>query len=212
MKTNKRANAIVVIAKWLSGIFSPLLIPTYCMTLAVWLTPLSNAPERVRLISTSVVFIITAVLPMAMLLGMMRAGRISDFDVSNRRQRLMPTIGLLVCYALATGYIYIINAPHWLFMFFVGAIVATLVLGLITFKWKISAHGGAIGTMIGMLAFLIMHNICALNLTNIVILSVIILIAGAVGTSRIVLQHHTPGQVVAGTLLGAIIPYIVMSL
>lgn len=212
MKTNKRASAIVSISKWLSGIFSPLLIPTYCMSIAVWLTPLNTAPERVRLISTAIVFLITAVLPMSMLLAMMRAGRISDFDVSNRRQRLLPTIGLLVCYVLAAVYIYYINAPHWLVMFFVGAIVATVVLGLITFAWKISAHGGAIGTMIGLLAYLIMHHICALDTSNIVIFSIIIIIAGAVGTARIVLQHHTPGQVVAGTLLGAIIPYIVMSI
>lgn len=212
MKTNKRAHTIVAVSKLLSGVFSPLLIPTYCMSMAVWLTPMNAAPERVRFLTTLAIFFITAVIPMGLLLGMMRAGRISDFDVSNRKQRTLPTIGLLLCYCLATWYIYYVHAPHWLLMFFVGAVVATIILGLITFKWKISAHGGAIGTMVGLLTYLVMHRLCDIGGWDLVVLTVVILLAGAVGSARIVLQHHTPGQVVAGTVLGAVIVYIFMSL
>ena len=65
-------------AQIISDTFMPLLIPVYCMAIAMWITPLQVLPERTRIGATLGVAIITTAIPMALLLLLMRAGRISD--------------------------------------------------------------------------------------------------------------------------------------
>ena len=52
-------------AQIVSDVFSPLLAPTYCMAMAMWITPLQILPESTRMGATLGVAIITGAIPLA---------------------------------------------------------------------------------------------------------------------------------------------------
>lgn len=93
-----------------------------------------------------------------------------------------------------------VNAPMWLTMFLVGGAVAAIIALLINKWWKISAHMAAAGGVVA-LAFRIASNHINVVPMDSVIYTTIIL-AGILGTSRLILERHTLGQVLAGTATG----------
>jgi membrane-associated phospholipid phosphatase len=210
MHTSKLTRFTINAAKVLSAVFSPLLIPTYCMTTAMWITPLVNVDERVRFITTLVVLGLTALVPVVMLLAMIRSGLVKDLDVSVRRERFRPMLMILCCYIVAMAYIWWVNAPWWLLMYFASGCVTTFVVGLLTLRWKVSGHGAGLGNMIGLLTALCIHG-----LTNIAIVPWImvgIIIAGLVGSARVILHKHTPAQFIVGVVISAVITILIMGI
>lgn len=195
-------------AQIVSDVFSPMLAPTYCMAMAMWITPLQILPERTRMGATLGVAIITAAIPMALLLLLFRAGRISDMCISRRRERTVPMIVAVLAYIGAAIYLGVLHAPSWLCFFFFGAAAATLTAMLVNLWWKISAHGIAIGGMAGMMLWLTASGLATVN--AMLWLTAVIIIGGMVGSARLVLERHTPAQVVAGWLLGVVSVFVFM--
>lgn len=193
-----RSKGLDIAANILSGVFLPLLVPTYTYATALWITPLSIIPERQRLLSSLVIFAITAMIPLATILFMASRGLISDASVSDRRQRPVPLLVTMLCY-FAAG-IYLRHMPWFLPTFFIGAGMATGLAMIITLWWKISAHCMAMGGLCSMLIYI--------GLTHISTVFIIpwigagILLSGMVGSARIYLGRHTPAQVYCGWLLG----------
>jgi membrane-associated phospholipid phosphatase len=68
----------------------------------------------------------------------------------------------------------------------------------ITIRWKISVHMTSWG---GLTGFLLVSSF-ALRVDILMLILISILLAGALGSSRIILKAHTPAQVYAGYLLG----------
>ena len=88
---------------------------------------------------------------------------------------------------------------------FAATTVLILILTIITVFWKISIHSAAIGGVVGFIFALgMIHPI--VNFTF--ILAFIILIAGLVIYSRLMLNAHTPWQVYAGAVLGFLVCFM----
>ncbi len=195
-------------ARYISAIFSPLLIPTYAVAVAMWITPLNTTPENVRFIACMFVLFITGGIPMAMLLTLLRLGRITDIDISDRRQRTLPTLLISLCYVAAGIYMWRISAPWWMIMFFAAAFVVAMVCIVISRRWKISGHSTAIGGVLGMVIWLVLSGLTDIDpmpwVTGMVIM------AGIVGTARVILGAHDTIQVLAGWILGAVITYFIL--
>lgn len=197
-------------AQIVSDVFSPLLAPTYCMAMAMWITPLQILPERTRMGATLGVAIITGAIPLCLLLLLFRAGRIADMCISRRSERTVPMIIATLAYISAALYLGILHAPLWLRCFFYGAAAATLIAMLVNLRWKISAHGIAIGGMAGMMLWLTATGLATVN--AMIWLTGVIILGGIVGSARLVLERHTPAQVMTGWLLGALCVFISMCL
>lgn len=178
------------------------------MLLAMNITILEVVPVHVKIITTAIVCVLTCVLPMAIIYVMIKMGYVKDMDISNRRERTRPLIFAMVCYILATIYIAWVHAPLWLTMYFVSGLAVAIVACLISLKWKISVHGAGIGTAIGFLTQIATHGESSHSITWWIIGAIII--AGLLGTARVILHRHTPAQVVAGTVLGAVATYFIM--
>lgn len=197
-------------AQIVSDVFSPLLMPTYCMAMAMWITPLQVLPEHTRIGATIGVAVITAAIPMAVLLLMLRTGHISDMSISDRRQRTVPMLVAIVAYLSAAVYLHVLHAPLWLQSFFYGAAAYSVLAMLITLRWKISAHAGAAGGMAAMMLWLTATGLATVD--AMLWLTGMILLGGIVGTARLVLDRHTPAQVCCGWLLSAVCVFIAMCL
>lgn len=200
---------IVKTSQIVSDIFSPLLLPTYCMAMAMWITPLQALPERNRMIATLGVLVITGLIPYIFIKVMMRLGRISDAGIADRSERLVPMIVGIICYVVSALYVWYLGGPQWLSLFFVGAAAAAVVSLIITRFWKISAHAAAIGGMVGMLAWFGLVGLA--NVNTMIWLSAVILLSGAVLTSRLILRRHTLAQVAWGFVLGCAAQLITLS-
>jgi membrane-associated phospholipid phosphatase len=83
----------------------------------------------------------------------------------------------------------------------VASILVQIALMVISLRWKISAHAAAIGGLIG--GFLALSF--RMNQSPLMILSLLFLIGGLVGTARLILEKHTNIQVYAGFVLGFLI-------
>ena len=81
-----------------------------------------------------------------------------------------------------------------------AALVIQVVCAIINVWWKISTHTAAIGGFAGaLMAFSILFTFNPLWW-----FCLILIIAGMVGSSRMILRQHSLSQVVAGFLVGAI--------
>ena len=119
----RQSRWIITASNVLSIIFSPLFVPVYAYITALSVTQLHMVAASTRAVTTLVVASLVSIVPLVVLLIMKAAGRISDIDISNRRQRTLPMLLIFVCYILAAVYIRAIHEPAWLVLNFVSGIV-----------------------------------------------------------------------------------------
>ena len=184
-----------------SFIFHPLLIPTIGFLL------LFNSgfyfaliPWTIKQYILLVVFLSTGVLPaLSIALLSMSPKFNSKMDLST--DRVLPLIISSIFYY--TGYLILKRVPLFPIyqLFLLASILVQIALLIVSLRWKISAHAAAIGGLLGgfiSLSFRLQENPSA-------ILIALILIAGSVGTARILLEKHNNAQVYSGFLTGFLI-------
>lgn len=194
-------NIVPVISRIASLVFHPLLIPTWGFLL------LSNSgfyfavlPWSVRKFMLLVILLFTCILP-ALSIGLLSLSPRFDLKMEKSTDRILPLIISSICYYL--GYLVLERMPLFpLFnLFLVASILVQIALIFVSLKWKISAHSAAIGGLTG--GFMAMSF--RLEENPVLVLSFLILAAGLVATSRLVLSKHTRAEVYAGFSLGYLI-------
>lgn len=89
----------------------------------------------------------------------------------------------------------------------VGAAAAVVISVIVNHWWKISAHMAGMVGMIGLMLRIFSVNAETSGAFGVLI--AVVLLTGAVGSARIYLDRHTLGQVIAGTLNGALCVYFI---
>lgn len=188
------------VSQILSYIFSPLLVPTYGMILASFLSVLSVLSARVLCTTVAITFVITCVIPACGIMAMYKTGFLTDPGVNVRTERSLPYALTILCYVGCCFFLYRAGAPSWLTMFYAGGGAAALINAVVNLKWKISAHAAAMGGLVAMLfRIATMHqSVVDLNIW----ISAVVVLAGAIMTARVYLQRHTLMQVLAGCANG----------
>ena len=203
----KVMRVIHYVSSFFSQLLSPLLMPTYGMIIAFWLSryQILFTIEKVTVIS--IVALISCVVPVISIALMRFFGIISDVHLNKRNERFFPYSVIIVCYVISALYLFNINAPTWMWIFMFGAGIAALVSMLINFFWKISAHMAGIGGIIGLLCKI---NSCGDGVFDLLpIICVAIIVTGILGSSRIAMERHTLWQVLAGALNGFVWVYFI---
>lgn len=190
-----------------STVFSPLLVPTYGVILAMSLTFLALLPLTTRLLTIGMLFFITAVIPAASIMVMKRLGMVSDASLSNRQERTPPYLISAVCYLAATIYLLKVHSPDWLWLFMAAAMAALIVNVIVTKWWKISAHMTAMGGLVALLCRFQLSHVAIYNMQWWIVAA--ILLTGIVGSARIYRDRHDLWQVLAGTACGFICVFFV---
>lgn len=208
MTSGTKKGILTRIAQVLSDVFSPIVMPTYMMAVAMWITPLVIIPEGVRFATMGVVAALTAIMPVAAIFTLIKLGKVGDVSISNPKERLLPYSISIACYLAAILFLRNIHVPMWLSNFYIGAAVAALLASVITLRWKISAHGSAVGGFAAGLYWMAVHHLLLFG--PLLWVAGGVLLCGLVGSSRLILGRHTPAQVFAGFALGAISVYVSM--
>ncbi|MFZ1694778.1 MAG: hypothetical protein WAT74_16385 [Flavobacteriales bacterium] len=187
-------------ARFLSYALHPLLMPalTLWLTLELDLHLSYFLPAESRWKLLGIVALMTIVFPLSSAMLLRSAGVVQSLEMHTRQERIAPFVMTLLYYIMA-AYLLTRAPVHPLTLsLFAGAALALLLVTLITLRWKISAHMVGIGGCIGALIALdILHHIGAF-----VPLCLLLVLAGALGTARLIASDHTPAQVYTGALLG----------
>ena len=187
-----------LIANILSIAFHPLLMVTYGVALAFASTYLAVYPLQMKLLILSGVFLMTAVVPAIFIFLLVKYGNAGDYALTNRRVRTLPYLLYVASIVACAFFLLRMLLPFWLVVILFGTAAVMLIAMGINFRWKISAHMIGIGGLIG--GIMGIAQMYALNPGRGFIIG--FLIAGFLGTSRLILQRHTPAQVYAGFGLG----------
>jgi membrane-associated phospholipid phosphatase len=190
------------IARILSVLFHPLLIPTYALLILVNTKTHFTLilPENFRYMTVLFVFLTSFVLPLLLILILLKLGKVKSLEMEDRRERILPLFIVAIFFYMT--YYLLKQGPHFAIfnVFMLGATLLVIMSMLVNYITKISIHmvalGGLLGTFIGFAL--------ALRLDLRMLLSSIIIIAGLTGFARLQLKAHTPGQVYAGFLMGVI--------
>jgi len=195
------------LAKTVSIIFHPLLMPT----LGVYLlfhsdSFLSYQPPEIQRAVYIIVFLSTCMLPLSFMPFFLYNQKISSFFVRERKERIIPLAVTVVMYVFA--YILILRIPisSVLKGFVLASALNVLMLLVVSFWWKMSAHLVGMGGIVGLFMSLSLLE----GVYVIPQLMVSIIVAGIIGSSRLYLDAHNPLQIVAGFLQGIFITVIVL--
>lgn len=198
------------ISKAISFVFSPIVIPTYSVALLLSVTELALIPFSTRLITVAVIFGLTGVLPLIFIALLRLMGLVDNMSLTRRPDRFWPYLTTVVCYSMAIGYFYLVNAPRWLIGFMIGATLALVVVALVNNLWKISAHATAMGGLLALVTSLSMHAVY--TQAALVMMTVVLAIAGLVGVARLMIAAHNPLQLYAGYANGFVWVFLAMTL
>lgn len=193
------------LSRIISTLFHPLLIPTLGLFLIFNVGGhFAYMPFEHQRIVYLIVFLSTCILPLSLIPLFLLLGVIKSIYMEERRERLMPVAFTGLFYLL--GYYFLARfpvVPSFIQGFMLATLLTIIVAMLITFIWKISMHMIGIGGLAGALLALSMR----FGLDIWVVFSLIVLISGLLGSSRLYLNSHTPLQVHVGFFLGFIIVF-----
>ena len=149
--------------------------------------------------------ILTLLFPFISIYVLYRSGLISDLSLTKRKERIIPSI-ITVMYYL--GFYYFLRRIDGLDSIilsgFLGGCVALVISILITQKWKISLHAQGVSSLAGLIV-----GVCQMTFVSHFWLILFLIVSiGLVGSSRLILEKHTPLQVYAGGFLGFVVPYL----
>lgn len=150
-----------------------------------------------------IILLLTMLIPSMLILFLIYMGRLSDFDVSDRKQRWLPFL-IIQAFYIGTYYILAMFNIHVVFkILMLSAMLSVFASFIITLFWKISIHLIGFSGLIGLIYGLAQQfgELFTLELIG------LILLCGLLGVSRYVLKHHSMQQIGAGAALGFLFNY-----
>ena len=136
----------------------------------------------------------TAVLPTLFIQFGIRRWNWSDRHVGVKRERLVAMSFITLSVAVGVALMIALGAPHAMTGYIIGMFASAVVIAMITLAWKISVHCAVASA--GALIVALTFSPYILGAYGLVAL---------VAWSRVELGDHTPGQVIGGTALGAVV-------
>ena len=190
---------IIFTARIMSMIFTPFYLPIVGLIALFIFSYMSLLPMMYKLVFLAMVYLLTVVAP-SLLIHLYRLCQgWTSHELGRKERRLVPYIISIVCYFACFFWMEYRNTPRVISIIVVVALTIQMVCALINIWWKISTHTAAIG---GVAGGLISYSI-AFSFNPLWWLCFVLILAGAVGTARMILRQHSLSQVIGGFLVGA---------
>lgn len=129
-------------------------------------------------------------------------GNIADIHMKNRHERFRPLLVSIMCTAIVWWLLKVMQAPPALPLLALMSLVQITVIAVITLGWQISMHMMSIAGAVVAIGIIFSVG------TALFLMPLVPLVAAA----RLNLKRHTPAQVIAGTIIGSILPAMVLVL
>ncbi|MBX2902074.1 MAG: phosphatase PAP2 family protein [Chitinophagales bacterium] len=192
-------------ANTISYVFHPLLFPTYGTVAIISSNPylFGNFNAKNQFIWVVLVFVLTFIFPTVWLVMMRKLQMIESLELRTNKERIIPFIAIATFYLWA----YRMFKPSAGNAFFANEIVSNMLLGatisifigfVINIFSKVSLHAMGAGCFFALCLTLVRYS--DFNLTLLIIAAIVV--AGAIGSARLILGAHSPREVFSGYLIG----------
>lgn len=192
--------SILLGARVLSSIFRPQYFPLVGFVVLFVCTYLSLLPWPYKGAVLLLVALGTLILPTITIRMWQRMNGLKLHHLRLREKRFFPYLVNILYYAFTLHILHSFHLPSYMGGILVASLAIQVSCTVINAFWKISMHcagaGGVVGALIAYSLLFSFNPVWWLCLC--------LLIAGLVGSSRMLLRQHTLGQVGAGVLLGAV--------
>lgn len=191
---------IILAARIMSMLFTPFYLPLVGLVALFLFSYMSLLPLAYKLPMLLTVYISTILMPSLLIHLYRKFQGWTSKELGRKERRVVPYLISILCYFGCFFLMEYRNTPRVISIILVAALVIQMVCALINVWWKISTHTAGIG---GLAGGLVVYSI-AFSFNPIWWLAFVILLAGMVGTARMILRQHTLAQVVAGFLVGVV--------
>ena len=175
-----REKNIILTARVISMVFTPFYLPIVGLMALFFLSYLSLMPTAYKL--------------------QRKYQGWNLIELGHKERRMVPYVISILCYFFCVYIMDMLHIPHFMGTIVSAALSIQIVCALINVWWKISTHTSAIGGVAG--ALFVFGEFFGFN--PVWWLCLVMILAGVLGTSRMILRQHSLSQVVAGFVVGLI--------
>lgn len=194
-------------AKLVSFLFHPIFMPLFGLIIIFHSGVYSvNVPLEYKRFVYWVVILCNVLLPLSIIPALIYFKNIKNYNINERRERLIPLFFTTVCFYIGYYYVSKITPVRLVNLFLFSSTVVIMVILFISLFWKISIHMAGIGGVTGMIIALTF--IYGIDTT--IILSISILMAGLIASSRLALNAHNLSQLITGFFVGTLVVFGLM--
>lgn len=194
------------VARITSIVFTPFSIPFLAFLVLFLFSYLRIMPILYKGIVLGIVYCFTILTPTITIFLFRKINGFARQELSERKKRYVPILLTIISYVFCLLMMRKLNIPWYMTGIIFVSLVISIICILVNLKWKLSEHMAGMGGIIGGLV-----SFSALFSYNPVVwLCLFILIAGILGSARIVLGHHTLGEVLSGFIVGLVCSFLIL--
>ncbi len=182
----------------ISAIFTPFMAPIVAFLILFFFSYLRILPLGYKLRVLLMVYCFTVLLPMIGIYLLHKVNGWTLHELSYREKRFIPYGLTILSYIGCLLTMYRIHLPRYMGGIIIASLLCMVICTIINIKWKISTHMASCGMIIG--GSLSFSLIFQFNPTW--WLCLFILLAGMLGSARIILRQHTLNEVTGGFFVG----------
>jgi hypothetical protein len=199
MEPDESNNFLDKLAKIITFVFHPWLLPLYGM-LIIFSAPTlyGYLPFNVKKILFLVMLVNNILIPVSLLPLLYRRHIISDWSISERKERFIPLLITTILYGSTSYIIFKFPIPVFFKSYIFATALLALMVTIINFRWKISLHSVGSGALIALIMLLSLKMFTPL----LSYLIPAIILTGFILASRLKLNQHNPLQVWLGLFAG----------
>mgnify|MGYP001201042012 FL=1 len=191
------------VARVTSIVFTPFSIPFLAFLVLFLFSYLRIMPILYKGIVLGIVYCFTILTPTITIFLFRKINGFARQELSERKKRYVPILLTIISYVFCLLMMRKLNIPWYMTGIIFVSLVISIICILVNLKWKLSEHmAGIIGGLVSFSA-LFSYN-------PVVWLCLFILIAGILGSARIVLGHHTLGEVLSGFVVGLVCSFLIL--
>ena len=195
---------LITAAKIYSAVFSPFYAPFWAFMWLFIFSYLRMWPLGYKVFVISIVLLFTVIIPRVTIDLFRRVNKWTHWQLSHREHRHMPYFITIARYIACLVLFMQLNTALFMRGMILATLVTSLICAIVNIWWKVSTHmagmGGLFGTVIAF-SYLFYFN-------PIVPMCCMLLLAGLMGSSRMLLRQHSLSQVIIGFLIGAFVTMV----
>lgn len=191
------------LASVISYILHPVFLPTAMAAAICWLnlSAFAGITTHTKWYWLSIIAYLTIFFPLITLLIAWKLKFVESIYLKTQRDRIIPLIAVMIYYF----WVYQVfkrhfHAPLMLNVLFLGSFWGIILLFIGNIFFKISMHTTAAGGMIGIMLILMFTG----QVNFLIPFLIVLLIAGLIGTARMILNAHTPLEIWLGYFAGLV--------
>lgn len=187
-------------ALFFSAVGHPLFMPVFSLIILFSLNTYINQvlPLKFQLMVLGLLLVNTCILPLVFIVVMAKNKLISSVYLNQKNERVLPFLMAFVFYGFTYYLLKKAGLPKTINAIMLGATIAIFASVVVNLFYKLSIHMVGVSGVFG--AFYALSSMFGLQVLWLLLF--LIIAAGLIGTSRLILNQHTPLQILVGFAVG----------